>query len=68
LVCLYVYEESSVNLGDTLTFHLTHADAIGLTAEVIEKTEPMIYPNPASDKLNIALSNLNSFSNKKARF
>lgn len=55
---LYVYEANNIALGDTVTFHLTHADATGITAEIIEKTEPMIYPNPASDKLNIALSNL----------
>ena len=57
---LFVYDSANPSVGDTVSFHITHVSASASIEDVIAKKD-LIYPNPASDIVNISTSSTDGF-------
>ena len=52
---IYVYDAADPTTGDTVSFDITWLEAVNITENAL--TASTIYPNPATDVLNIRIEN-----------
>ncbi len=55
LIELYVYDSANPASGDTVSFHITYTEGVGVSE--LSSTEFTLYPNPASEKITVHSAN-----------
>ena len=60
IVELYVYDSANPSIGDTVSFHIWHTSTTS-GIEDLSSSEKLVYPNPATDVVNIATGSTKGF-------